>query len=100
MEENLETEWAPGNLERMLEEIKENRPERAPLFEGPRIVLPNSTYDKRYSIDGIDVIHPPGHTYRSAAVYIPGDRALFAGDLLSAKTFPWASDPTADPTSG
>ena len=97
MEENLETEWAPGNLERMLEDIRENRPERAPLFEGLRIVLPTSTYDDRYSLDGIEVIHLPGHTDGSAVVYIPGDRTLFAGDLLFAKTFPWAGDPTADP---
>ncbi len=83
MEENLETEWAPGNLEKML--------------EGLRIVLPTSTYDERYALDGIEVIHLPGHTDGSAVIYVPRDRTLFAGDLLFAKTFPWAGDPTADP---
>lgn len=97
MEENLETEWAPANLEKMLEDIKTNRPERASLFEGLRIVLPTSTYDERYALDDIEVIHLPGHTDGSAVVNIPSDRTLFAGDLIFAKTFPWAGDPTADP---
>ena len=97
MEENLEAEWAPANLEKMLEDTKTNRPERAPLFEGLRIVLPTSTYDERYALDDIEVIHLPGHTDGSAVVYIPSDRTLFAGDLLFSKTFPWAGDPTADP---
>jgi glyoxylase-like metal-dependent hydrolase (beta-lactamase superfamily II) len=97
MEENLENEWAPENLERMLEDIRENRPERAFLFEGLRIVLPTSTYDERYTLDGIEVLYLPGHTDGSAVIYIPEDRILFAGDLLFAKTFPWAGDPTADP---
>jgi len=97
MEESLGNEWAPGNLEKMLEEIKVNRPERAYLFEGLRIVLPTATFEDRYQLDGVEMIHLPGHTDGSAVVHVPEDRVLFAGDLIFAETFPWAGDPTADP---
>jgi len=97
MEENLRTEWAPGNLEKMLENIKVTRPERAWLFEGLKIVLPTKTFKDRYGLDGIEVIHTGGHSDCSSIVYVPEDRTLFAGDLVFAKTFPWAGDPTASP---
>jgi len=97
MEESLGNEWAPGNLEKMLEDVKANRPERAFLFEGLRIVLPTITFDDRYPLDGVEMIHLPGHTDCSAVVHVPEDRVLFAGDLIFAETFPWAGDPTADP---
>ena len=42
MEENLKNEWAPGNLETMLETYKRDAPERWWLFEGLEIVLPQS----------------------------------------------------------
>jgi glyoxylase-like metal-dependent hydrolase (beta-lactamase superfamily II) len=97
MGERLRTDWAPGNLERMLEEIKKNRPERAYLYEGLRIVLPTKTFEDRYEINGIEMTRLGGHTDCSSVVYVPEDRVLFAGDLMFAKTFPWAGDPTADP---
>ena len=97
MEESLRNEWAPGNLEKMLEDIKVNRPERAYLFEGLRIVLPTATFEDSYKLDGVEMIHLPGHTDGSAVVHVPEDRVLFAGDLIFAETFPWAGDPTADP---
>lgn len=43
------------------------------------------------------MIHTGGHTAGSSIVYIPEDRVLFAGDLVFAKTFPWAGDPSANP---
>lgn len=97
MEESLRNEWAPGNLEKMLEDIKINRPERAWLYEGLRIVLPNKVFEDKYSVDDVELIHMPGHTDCSSVVYVPDDRVMFAGDLMFAKTFPWAGDPTADP---
>jgi cyclase len=97
MEESLRNEWAPGNLEKMLEDVRRNRPERAYLYEGLRIVLPTSTFEDRYTVDDIEVIHMPGHTDCSSVVHVPSDKVLFAGDLMFAETFPWAGDPTADP---
>lgn len=97
MEKGLSTDWAPGNLEKMLEDIKKNRPERAWLYEGLRIVLPTKTFEDRYELDGVEVTFLGGHTDCSSVVYVPEDKVLFAGDLMFAKTFPWAGDPTADP---
>lgn len=100
MERGLKTEWAPGNLERLVEEMCHERPERAWLYDGIRIVLPTTVFEERYVLtDGgrIEMIHTGGHTAGSSIVYVPEDRALFAGDLLFAKTFPWAGDPSTDP---
>ena len=97
MEGNLRTTWAPGNLEKMLEDIKVNRPERAWLYEGLRIVLPTKTFEERYAVDGVEMTYLGGHTDCSSVVYVPDDNVLFAGDLMFAETFPWAGDPTADP---
>jgi glyoxylase-like metal-dependent hydrolase (beta-lactamase superfamily II) len=57
MEESLKNEWAPGNLERMLEDIKMNRPEKAWLHEGLRIILPSEVFDERYTLDGVQMIN-------------------------------------------
>ncbi len=97
MEDNLATVWAPSNLEKMLEDIKVNRPERAHLYKGLRIVLPTKTIEDRFTLDGVEMIHLPGHTDCSSIVHIPEDKVCFAGDLMFAETFPWAGDPTADP---
>lgn len=97
MAESLKNEWAPGNLEGMLEDVKKNRPERAWLFEGLRIVLPSETFDERYTLAGVEMINLGGHTDCSSVVYVPDEKVLFAGDQVFAETFPWAGDPTADP---
>lgn len=100
METNLKTEWAPENLERLLDQVRRERPERTWLYDGLRIVLPTQVFEERYVLtDGgsIEMIHTGGHTAGSSIVYIPEDRVLFAGDLLFAKTFPWAGDPSTNP---
>lgn len=97
MEENLEDEWSQENLERMLEDVKRNRPERAYLYEGLRIVLPTETFEDSYTIEDVEMMHMPGHTDGSSIVYDRKDRIVFAGDLTFAETFPWAGDPTANP---
>jgi cyclase len=97
MEKNLENEWAPGNLEKMLMTYKKDAPERWWLFEGLEIVLPTVTFKEKWELDGVEFIHMPGHTDCSSVVYIPDDLLLFAGDLLFVNRFPWAGDPTADP---
>jgi len=97
MEESLRGEWAPGNLEKMLEDIKVNRPERAWLFEGLRIVLPTETFHDRYELDGVEVINTGGHTDCSSIVHVKEDGIIFAGDLIVPGMFPYAGDPTSDP---
>jgi glyoxylase-like metal-dependent hydrolase (beta-lactamase superfamily II) len=97
MERSLKDEWAPGNLEEMLENYRQNAPERWWLFEGLRIVLPTTTFTERWETDGVEFIYTGGHTDCSSIVYIPEDKTLFAGDLLFVDRFPWAGDPTVDP---
>jgi len=97
MEENLATDWAPENLDRMMEEVRRTRPEREWLYEGLRIVLPTKTFEDRFALDGVEMIHMGGHTADSSVVHVPDDRVLFAGDLVFAETFPWAGDPTVSP---
>ncbi|KON30816.1 hypothetical protein AC482_02935 [miscellaneous Crenarchaeota group-15 archaeon DG-45] len=97
MEENLRTVWAPDKLPNLIEEVRLTRPERVPLYEGLRIVLPTRVFDDRLSLDGIEMRHMGGHTAGSSVVYVAEDRLLFAGDLIFAERFPWAGDPSADP---
>jgi len=97
MEENLRTVWAPSNLGSLIEEVRKTRPERAPLYEGLRIVLPTKTFDDHFTLDGVEMTHTGGHTAGSSVVYVAEDRVLFAGDLIFAERFPWAGDPSADP---
>jgi len=98
MSMSLQNEWAPGNLEKLLESYKEASPERWWLYEGLRIVLPSITFKTQYEIEGIKFIHTGGHSDCSSIVYVPEDRVVFAGDLLFVGRYPWAGDPTANPT--
>lgn len=97
MEENLRTIWAPPNLVKIVEEVKKDRPERAWLYEGLRIVLPNIVFDKKFTLEGVEMTRLGGHTSDSSVVYVKDDRVLFAGDILFAKTFPWGGDSSANP---
>jgi cyclase len=97
METNLRNEWAPANLENMLETYKRETPDRWWLFEGLEIVLPTITFKDSWSIGDLDFISMPGHTDCSSVVYVKDDKTLFAGDLLFVKRFPWAGDSTTNP---
>jgi glyoxylase-like metal-dependent hydrolase (beta-lactamase superfamily II) len=93
IEENLRTVWSKDNLPNFLNE----RSDIAPLLEGLEVVLPNVTFEDRFKVEDIEMIHTGGHTSCSSIVYVPGDKVLFAGDLLFVERFPWGGDPTADP---
>ncbi len=95
VEENLRTVWRKP--EKVLKEVRTNRPDRVWLYEGLKIVLPTKTFDERFTLNGVEMIHTGGHTAGSSIVYVSDDRVLFAGDLVFAETFPWAGDPSADP---
>jgi cyclase len=97
MEASIGKEWSPKNLEEMLGTVERDTPERLWLFEGLRIVLPTETFEDRWSLGGVEFIHTGGHTDCSSVVHVPGDKVLFAGDLLFVGKFPWAGDSTADP---
>ncbi|UCD45397.1 MAG: MBL fold metallo-hydrolase [Candidatus Bathyarchaeota archaeon] len=97
MEQKLGEEWAQGNLEETLRQIRESRPQMAPLYEGLRIVLPTETFRERYELDGVEVVNTGGHTDCSSIVHVWGDATIFAGDLIVPGMFPYAGDPTSDP---
>jgi glyoxylase-like metal-dependent hydrolase (beta-lactamase superfamily II) len=97
MEHGLENEWTPDRLDKMLENIKKDTPERWWLFEGLKIVPPSVGYEKKYTVEDIEIIYTGGHTDCSSIIYDPLTKTLFAGDLLFVGRFPWAGDPTANP---
>ncbi len=97
MEKGLKKEWAPGNLDKMLETYRTETPERWWLFEGLEITLPTITFTDKWEIEDVEFMNHGGHSDCSSTVYVPEDRTLFAGDLLFVGRFPWAGDPTANP---
>ena len=97
METSLKNEWAPGNMEKMLETYRKDAPDRWWLFEGLEIVVPTVTFTEKWEIDGVEFTNHGGHSDCSSVVYVPDDKTLFAGDLLFVERFPWAGDPTANP---
>jgi glyoxylase-like metal-dependent hydrolase (beta-lactamase superfamily II) len=50
-----------------------------------------------YRLEDVEIINMGGHSDCSSVVYIPEEKALFAGDLVFAGRFPWAGDPTSHP---
>ena len=97
MEASLKDEWSPEKLEKMLIDMKVNRPERYWLFNGLKIVLPTKTFDDNMNLDGLEIQNLGGHSDCSSVIYVPEDKTLFAGDLIFAGRFPWAGDLTSHP---
>lgn len=97
MKQGLKDEWTPEKLKKMLLEMKVNQPDRYWLFEGLKIVLPTITFDDNMNLNGLEIKKLGGHSDCSSVVYVPDDKILFSGDLIFAKRFPWAGDPTSHP---
>jgi cyclase len=56
-------------------------------FDGIELVLPNVSFDERYelNLDGVDVhlIHVgPSHQWGDTIIHVPGERVVFAGDVV------------------
>ncbi|MFX0185457.1 MAG: MBL fold metallo-hydrolase, partial [Candidatus Hodarchaeota archaeon] len=84
------------------EEWKKEDPGNAHLInEIDTSFLPNITFTNGIEIrDGelsVELYHCGGHTSCSSYAYFPHDKILFAGDLIFAKEWPWAGDPTCNP---
>lgn len=45
----------------------------------------------------VELKHCGGHTSCSSYAYFPQEKVLFIGDLIFAKQWPWAGDPTCNP---
>lgn len=65
-------------------------------IEGLRVTLPTQVFDDRRVVEvggvRIDVVHLGGHTPGSSVVWLPGERVLFAGDLLFVERYPFIGD--------
>ncbi|MFX1251996.1 MAG: MBL fold metallo-hydrolase [Promethearchaeota archaeon] len=97
MVENVKTRWTPEALD----EWKKENPEIAPLLEEVEIVFPSVGFETKLEIiDGdlkLELYQSGGHTACSSYAYFPYEKVLFSGDLIFAKTFPYASDPSCNP---
>lgn len=97
MKKNKESVWKRENLQ---ERMKKD-PELREKWENLRIVLPSHTFEEEYTIrergESLKIVETHGHTRGSVYVFLPDDEIVIAGDLLFAKTYPYAGDPTADP---
>ena len=96
--ERKDTRWSPEALEQW----KQNSPdEDTSWIDGVEILVPTLSFEDKLEIrDGdlvIEFYHTGGHTNCSTYAYVPHERVLFAGDLMFAKGFPYAGDPTCDP---
>jgi cyclase len=83
-------------------EWKEKEPEKANLINEINTSFhPQITFTNGMKIhDGdlfVELKHCGGHTSCSSYAYYPQEKVLFAGDLIFAKQWPWAGDPTCNP---
>ncbi len=78
-------------------EVRQTRPERVWLYDGLRVVLPTRVFTQQFTLNGVQMRCLGGHTTGSSIVYVEDDRVVFAGDLVFARRFPWAGDPSANP---
>ena len=84
------------------EEWKKNDPEKSHLIEEiDTSFFPHITFTNGIEIRDGDLIvelnHCGGHTSCSSYAYFPLEKVLFAGDLIFAKQWPWAGDPSCNP---
>lgn len=92
-----QTDWTPEAFE----EWKQKEPNKADWIDEIEIFLPTLGFQQGLEIRDNDLLvelyHVGGHTSCSAYAYVPHEKVLFAGDLMFAKTFPYAGDQTCDP---
>jgi glyoxylase-like metal-dependent hydrolase (beta-lactamase superfamily II) len=96
--ERRDTEWSPEAIERW----KQNNPtEDTDWIDDVEILVPTLGFRDKLEIYDDDLVvalyHGGGHTNCSSYAYVPHEKVLFAGDLMFAKSFPYAGDPTCDP---
>ncbi len=97
MPEVARTRWKPEDLE----EWKKNQPEMAPLLDGLEFTFPFLGFTEKLEIVNDDLklecYHCGGHTEGSCYAIFSEEKVLIAGDLIFAKTFPYAGDPSCNP---
>jgi len=92
-----QTEWTPE----FFAQWKQNTPADAEWIDEVEILVPTLSFQQNLEIRDdelvIELHHVGAHTNCSAYAYVPQEKVLFAGDLMFAKGFPYAGDPTCDP---
>lgn len=78
---------------KMIERSIRFRPEYEAEFRTVKIAVPSLCFSHGLTLHlgrrRVEIFHPgPAHTDGDAAVYLPAERVLFAGDLLFSGTFP------------
>ena len=72
-----------------------------PLKKLRKAVHPTKTFEKTFTLKDEDVpvkiTLAGGHTEDSIYIYLPTEKTLFSGDLIFAKSFFYAGDPTFNP---
>jgi cyclase len=99
------SEQGPGRLEKLrstfADYVAELEAKGAPEWEreqaraigeelpGLELTLPTETFDERLQADDVEVLAcGPGHTPSDSVVWVPDDRVLFAGDLVTVDAHP------------
>jgi glyoxylase-like metal-dependent hydrolase (beta-lactamase superfamily II) len=90
-------EWSQAGLEKW----KQEKPEEAWRLDEVEVLAPTVSFQNTLIIRDDDLMvelhHAGGHTDCSSYAYAPHEKVIFAGDLMFAKCFPYAGDPTCDP---
>ena len=80
---------------------KKEDPEGGDWLDEVELVVPSLRFEGRLDIANggrvVEFRHSGGHTACSVWGYLPGEKVLFAGDLIFAGMLPFAADETVDP---
>ncbi|MFX0093417.1 MAG: MBL fold metallo-hydrolase [Candidatus Hodarchaeota archaeon] len=91
------TEWTPENFENW----KKRDPDSTDFIDEIEIIIPSIGFQCKLEIHDEDLViefyQSGGHTSCSGYAYFPHEKVLFAGDLMFAKGYPYAGDPSCDP---
>lgn len=99
--ELLKDRWSPEGIKEIKDYYAQNDPAFAELLKDLRIITPTQSFESSMTLgkkSEIIVKHTGGHTAGHSTVYLSTERVLFAGDLVFCQQYPYAGDPTNNPT--
>jgi glyoxylase-like metal-dependent hydrolase (beta-lactamase superfamily II) len=99
--ELLKGRWSPKGMEEMRKFYAETEPEFSRQLATIRIITPTEAFSDSYFLGNkneIEVRHTGGHTAGHSTVFFHPERVLFAGDLVFCQEYPYAGDPTNNPS--
>jgi len=97
LQRRASSDWTPEALAA----LKAEDPLANAWIDEVELILPPVLFHQRLDIvhhqRRVEFHHSGGHTDCSVYAYDPGERTLFAGDLIFSGRLPYAGDPTCDP---